>query len=671
MASEVDEKEVTFTVTTGPGESPLCSICRDVLQVAHHEFRGRKGQVLKTNASLDERARQGCHLCSLFRFTLIKTGSRATCSKDQTVRKKVYKYSRPYSNLSDLQISDELRRTVVLRAYEGSACSVGTAPFTDRLQCMKLASTWFEQCNDSHESCHQQIGVFTPTRLIYVGSETPPKPNLCLGVGLAPGVRYLTLSHCWGTKRPITLTLSNLHAMLESIDFANLPKTYQDAIMIVQKLGESYLWIDSLCIIQDSSEDWQKESGCMAKVYSHGVCNLMASESADDSGGLLLERDMAATRFVTVKNSNGRLVHYYDRESKSEFTLGPLYKRAWVFQERLLSTRNLHFTQNQVFFECRQSWASELFPALNIPENLVNFGPRLLKASYLSALSSDEHTDAYDLWINFLVLYTSYSLSYTTDRLIALAGLAAQVYTVWRTPYLAGIWEGARLAEQLCWQCLRPGHKFPFDLILEEEMRCTNTSASAYIAPSWSWASSSFQIFNHRRWSYITAGSSTLFRLLQRNIELAEENNAFGQVKSDFLRLRCHLRRIRLSWRRDDNEIFRFEFPSDNSPSIWGFSMNWSDEKCVPSEVDCLYAMPVLRSELEKVARRVSGILLQPVPLISGTFKRVGMFSARTCDVSDRLLEKYRWCERDGALAGHLVEPDGDGEMAWYDITII
>jgi Heterokaryon incompatibility protein (HET) len=121
---------------------------------------------------------------------------------------------------------------------------------------------WLQRCQAQHQSCHVAAATFLPTRLIDVGVKTPPAPSLCFGENLTSRARYTTLSHCWGESisMPVTLKTSNIQSMMHSLDFRSLPKTFQEAILVTQKLGIRYIWVDSLCIIQDCQKDWEKES---------------------------------------------------------------------------------------------------------------------------------------------------------------------------------------------------------------------------------------------------------------------------------------------------------------------------------------------------------------------------------------------------------------------------
>src|SRR4051812_13673725 len=107
-----------------------------------------------------------------------------------------------------------------------------------------------------------------PSRLIYIGPGTlqlQTFPNS----RRTHSMKYVTLSHCWGTIEILRLLKENFQSLKKEIIVADLTKTFQDAIWIAQSLGFQYIWIDSLCIIQDDEEDWRRESILMSSVYSN------------------------------------------------------------------------------------------------------------------------------------------------------------------------------------------------------------------------------------------------------------------------------------------------------------------------------------------------------------------------------------------------------------------
>ncbi len=128
-----------------------------------------------------------------------------------------------------------------------------------------------------------------PTRLIDIARN---EPRLCLGVGLKGSIEYSTLNHCWGSPNPSNVTLgkNNIGSFLHRIPLNALPKTFRDFIQINRFLGIQYVWIDSLCIVQDDEEDWKAESARMTNVYGEAVLNVAAVGAVDGSVGCFFER---------------------------------------------------------------------------------------------------------------------------------------------------------------------------------------------------------------------------------------------------------------------------------------------------------------------------------------------------------------------------------------------
>lgn len=170
---------------------------------------------------------------------------------------------------------------------------------------------------------------------------------------------YVALSHCWGDlsveeKKAHCTTQDNIGQRLKGFNLSALPKTFQDAVEVTRELGILYLWIDSLCIIQygDSGKDWQSESARMESVFSQAYC-IIAATSAVDSNAGFLERDKIP-EYVHVQDRLGK--HFYMSTDIDDFDndvrKAQLNTRAWVLQEGILARRTIHFSANQVYWEC-------------------------------------------------------------------------------------------------------------------------------------------------------------------------------------------------------------------------------------------------------------------------------------------------------------------------------
>jgi hypothetical protein len=116
--------------------------------------------------------------------------------------------------------------------------------------------------------------------------------KLCEGDQIGASVQYATLSHCWGEiPDKIVLTLENKASFQKALPESHLSQTFKDAITAARMLGFNYIWIDSLCIIQDSRDDWENEMTQMGKVYEYSTLTITATSSKDDNGGCFFSRD--------------------------------------------------------------------------------------------------------------------------------------------------------------------------------------------------------------------------------------------------------------------------------------------------------------------------------------------------------------------------------------------
>lgn len=230
-------------------------------------------------------------------------------------------------------------------------------------------------CLKSHGRCTKQISTKLPTRILDLGIEGM---NLDIKLFEPSGASapYACLSHCWGQNRSFCTKKVTLPSYLCKILWDSLPKTFQDTIYFTRKLGLRYLWIDSLCIIQDDLEDWRKESAKMASVYRNSYIMIAATKSADDSTGCFSdESSFGKDNQITMTWPEGENYQFYIREkiyhfgsiSSQSISLFPLLTRGWVYQERLLASRVLHFGLKELLWDCNKMSTCECssFKAIN------------------------------------------------------------------------------------------------------------------------------------------------------------------------------------------------------------------------------------------------------------------------------------------------------------------
>lgn len=143
-----------------------------------------------------------------------------------------------------------------------------------------------------------------PTRLIEItNTSSCPNVRLVHSCKLSAAPPYLTLSHRWGGEKSLQLTNKVLIVFQNSMSWGSIPGTFQDAMILTLKIGYRYIWIDSLCIIQDCNSDWEAEAAQMCNVYSNTLLNIFADGSGEEDSGLFHRRDTCtSTGFVTQAN---------------------------------------------------------------------------------------------------------------------------------------------------------------------------------------------------------------------------------------------------------------------------------------------------------------------------------------------------------------------------------
>lgn len=256
---------------------------------------------------------------------------------------------------------------------------------SSREETLQLAKTWLTSCETSHIDCSYGImeNIPLPHRVLDLGSSGSPQ-RLSLFESDGVTSRYVALSYCWGQEIFLITTKENLSLHKEVIQIDTLPRTFQDAIAVARAMGIRFLWIDSLCIIQDSREDWEIESAKMGSYFSNAECVIAAQNASKPMDRCLIEGDSVGVRPCWIPSEfpshspkyqiwlevspglpQGNLINDW-RGSKPD--IPPLERRAWTFQERLLARRTLTFGRFQLSFSCLIGSASESFQELISPE---------------------------------------------------------------------------------------------------------------------------------------------------------------------------------------------------------------------------------------------------------------------------------------------------------------
>jgi hypothetical protein len=317
-------------------------------------------------------------------------------------------------------------------------------------EALKLATWWFKRCLGEHKSCasiSNRTGDIAqyPSRLLYVGTgDEPLEARLVISDEDLPNKpEFVALSYCWGKKPFMRLTNHVLEQFRSFIYFGDLPKTFRDAILVTRHLGHSYIWIDALCIVQDSKEDWRNESAKMGSIYRHSVLTIAALGALDSSQGCFTARHPSVYGDIPLSNGSITLTsrtppHSGQPPFRREFEVAgsaasPLKTRAWCVQEELLPPRTLYYGSSGIFWQCIECEADEGYPV----------GTRGQEENLKSILSRTISSGQIDLshWRTILERYTGCNLTYSSDKLVAISGVANLLAHATGEDMVQGMWK--------------------------------------------------------------------------------------------------------------------------------------------------------------------------------------------------------------------------------------
>jgi hypothetical protein len=267
-----------------------------------------------------------------------------------------------------------------------------------------------------------------------------------------------------------------------------MPKTFRDAIVITKELGIQYIWIDSLCIIQDSASDWAYEASRMASVYLGALVTIAAVWGSNGICGCFHDHQPSLRISIDEKRKNGTHItnsthHMFLRphpESRRYLAEAILNTRGWTLQEIVLSRRTIFFARDQMYWYCTSLYESEdgldsIQAVADVSLSLPSLGP--------VARQGDQSKDMlYESWQVTMKSYTARNLTNEGDKFAALAGITEFFSDLVGDEAVAGLWKGD-LGRGLMWQVPVGRHgKKDRDVIAKLNV------------PSWSWAKMEGQV---------------------------------------------------------------------------------------------------------------------------------------------------------------------------------
>lgn len=482
------------------------------------------------------------------------------------------------------------------------------------MEALEFIKERLDDCLAHHKTCSSpnlSKPSWYPTRLIHVqkGRNTV---NLIETAETPISEPYASLSHCWGKSKILRLTIDDLASFKSGISFSLLPKTFQEAIQVVKSLGLSYVWIDSLCIIQDSDQDWRREAHTMLNVYRHALCNIAATRSSNSYGGLFADREPSRLGSGAIDINNGALkgrFHLIDEEYFiQEIDDAPLNRRAWVTQERLLSSRIIHFASEQVFWDCSELTACEALPEQEGAEAWPRSSTTRIGCKKGSQFLNkpDSIDQGLSQWARIVNTYSDSGLTVVGDKFIAISGLAEHLRSELKLDYHAGLWS-SRMEVQLAWHVTKS----------QPERSPRND-----LAPTWSWASVNGSVSMLQVDLYDGYELAPLASIVQVKEEKRQDLQGRGEKILSSLSIRCSLTPIEI-----DGD------PRD--PQLKGDGMEHAGRVFIDSSdvvgAEGLFFLPLFEIQMRmsmkeewKMASEMTALVVQSIQGEPGTYTRCG-----------------------------------------------
>jgi hypothetical protein len=367
---------------------------------------------------------------------------------------------------------------------------------------LNLAIQWITECLESHPTCKSRHRNAGPTRVLeIIPSEDPQKCDLQLLEKPNTAEPYIAVSHCWGEADapPLCTTTQSLKGHLQRIKFEKLPKSFQDATIVASTLGVKRLWIDSLCIVQDDSADWQKECPLMADIYAGALITIAASNAPNSHAGFLNDYPS------DLRCSLGPSIQIRSFPTRSSFpSTSPMFlneesilsSRGWTLQESIFSTRLLSFKRERMQWHCgRESRSDDVLEPYQ-----SQFEDQGLERPTVTKLAIRDGPYVYKSWRVVVQNFSRRDLTKHTDKLPAMSGLARFICERLGDRYAAGVFIKDAW-NCLCWRVVRPdeipcsqGFANEFGISTDQSQPTPFHTPVIYRAPSWSWVSTNGEV---------------------------------------------------------------------------------------------------------------------------------------------------------------------------------
>jgi hypothetical protein len=373
---------------------------------------------------------------------------------------------------------------------------------------LAFARNVLEDCRQNHAACalEQHQKTFMPKRLLDIGivDDSSTKDVTRLPIKLVETDQniqpepYVALSHRWGAPGSTIITeTSTLQNHKTNIAFEDLGTVYQDTIHILWRLRIRYVWIDSLCIVQDSLEDWREQSQLMADIY-HRAYFTLARQCDDDHPESVRSLSSPIHQLTDAPSSTPifaqlAIPHFWEEgvtwtwdgfHRSSAMNHFPLFSRGWIYQERLLSRRTLHVSNRELSWICCETSACQCRTSYSIYRQDLNEETytRWLQGVKEQGSENINPEVVMKIWHSMVDEYTHLSLTQSTDRLTAIQGCASQIQRVTGYHYMKGLWKETFIHDMLWYPDPKDSNRSP------------PRHPGLFAEPTWSWASVHFPV---------------------------------------------------------------------------------------------------------------------------------------------------------------------------------
>ncbi|KAI3323080.1 heterokaryon incompatibility protein-domain-containing protein [Xylariaceae sp. AK1471] len=396
-------------------------------------------------------------------------------------------------------------------------------------------------------------------------------------------LEYVALSYCWGGDQPIKLLHSNQNILEgEGVSIKSLPKGIQDAVECTKTLGYRFLWVDALCIIQDSEDDKLREISNMASIYRDSAVTIVAAVTGSVFGSFLgfNRASSVDAAFTKLMVKQCRIDLYVDNGEMGSLTIVPrvegreitrnmpINSRAWCFQESILPRRLLFYGPQELLFRC---W---MIDCQSVIANVIDYSNGIDPPRPSSYEQRDP--DAKRLWYRLVHNYSFRKVSMLQDRVHAISGVISDLREKWTDECIFGVWR-SRLLEDLCWTSI------------------SDRTERSFHAPSWSWMSLDGPIeANYRDFEGVDA----------RVIKIGEEKTIYMTCRVMTRSQYAHIK-----------------------PAGVGYDPDLGIDSDEPGgkQVDYLYIGAAKWKDITTSVKRYAILAIAAVEVKEGVFKRVGI----------------------------------------------